>query len=257
MLSLRSRLSQLAAASETYKNGARVISPSGGSDALFAIVAAVDETILMRRLTFRSGSNRTITMVVSGRRIVGILDVAIPGFATDLALLTDPLPEDDAAVQQALTETITAFVQTNEPISVSWEKASRGGAKPTAGLSVRMLAAAWDVDLDATPMKRFLKSCKSFVPAALHYEANVLADEHGDAKALQQVAEEKAPSAETAYLALYPEQRDGPWLINISYGQQDATCVLLARDGEETGLLTCDSASLGRVVGHWQRVALH
>ena len=248
------RLTRLASKTDPYKDGRRLIASSGGEEALVAILRAIDDTILMRRLTFRAGTEHALNLIVSGRRIVGVSGVEIPGQPSDNALLTDPLSEDDDAMMEALTEPILAFVQTKGPITVASVKASRSGAIPTAGLSIRVLAQAWGVELDATPMKRFLKSCQSFVPAAVHYKADILANQHGDeATDLQTLAEERAPSAETAYLARYPEQTGGSWLINISYGVQDTRCVLLARAGEETGLLTCDSSHLGKVVGNWQR----
>ncbi|MBM7067982.1 hypothetical protein [Actibacterium sp. 188UL27-1] len=257
-IDLTARLTKLANAGETYSNGARVIARGGGEEALAAILRAIDDTILMRKLTFRSGRESSLNLVVSGRRIVGVSDVDIPGQTSDTTLLTDPLSEEDDAMMQALTETILAFVQTDGPISVLPVKASRSGGMPTAGLSIRTLADAWGVEMDATPMKRFLRACQDFVPAAVHYKADILANRHGDeATDLQTLAEERAPSAETAYLALYPEQTGGSWLINISYGLKDARCVLLARAGEETGLLTCDSSHLGKVVGNWQRATQH
>ena len=68
---LAEKLSLLAAKEDIFKDGARVISQGGVPTPLNAMLQAIDDTVLERKLAFVT-EKHTINIIAAGRRLRGI-----------------------------------------------------------------------------------------------------------------------------------------------------------------------------------------
>jgi hypothetical protein len=132
---LAARLAMLAAAGETYEDGARRLAHPDG---FAAILEEIDMTVLPATLTFLNGSGE-VALHVSGRRLHGILSPA------------RAVSPDDADTIRAAAELLRDFAAAG-PLRVRADAAPTGPDDQANSVSVAALAqAAGQVDPD-TPL---------------------------------------------------------------------------------------------------------
>lgn len=155
---LRRVLQSLAKGPENTGTGERLISASGGAEALRAILREIDETVLPRRLTFSGGPNVRCVCDVAERRIIGI---DAEGTASASALSTE-----DAA---DLAARIASFCKAAATVHVRRDLIGQGDPAGATGISLSDLSPHLTKELalpvDPVPVEMALAESESYALA--------------------------------------------------------------------------------------------
>jgi hypothetical protein len=251
---LAQKLSALAGKDDTFRNGARIISQGGVPNPMNAMLKAVDETMLERKLAFVTGKH-TINIIAAGRRLRGIAS-ASPS-AGDISHLVgksiareEPDLVDDAYA--FLSDTIGNAASLSVH-SLPSEPLGKGGEP---GISAFGLADLWQVDMDETPlppMERFLRVNSASISAMLHVNNGEVVADHGDIDALSDIWNTQVTAFIEAQSKL-PRQSDGPQLICLDGALEDGSATAVAIAGDEVALLVYEPAQLGTLHSTWQSI---
>jgi hypothetical protein len=144
---LRDKLSKLA--DEETAAGARRLDEG---DRARAILTEIDETILARRLSFRSGDGGTLVLEVANRRLLGLAEVPEKLVAPeDRAGLLAPLPPDDDDALAAVAAALRGFAASPGALTVSAAPLGRAVGSGSRGRSAAALARTLGIDLYDRP----------------------------------------------------------------------------------------------------------
>lgn len=141
---LRDKLARLASDAEEVAGGARRLSGGPGGDLLAAILVEIDETILARRLTFRTDDGRHLTAEVANRRLLRLTDLP----SGDPAL-SEPLGPESDPVLPSLIDALRTFAAGQTAISVETGPLPQRGQPDVLGRSAAALAEAAGIELYA------------------------------------------------------------------------------------------------------------
>lgn len=145
-LPILSRLRALQAESRHAPDGARIIASQSDAAPLAAMMRELNETMLGRALTFTSGTGARLTLEVSGRRVLRLMDASgLAGVDSCLAAetLEDEQKDDLLTLLQALASQKAELRVSSGPLGRSVEGLS-------VGLPVALLADLLLVDLNPT-----------------------------------------------------------------------------------------------------------
>ncbi|WP_333815852.1 hypothetical protein [Tabrizicola sp.] len=143
-LPILSRLRSLQATSSFAPGGARVIAAADDRNPLAQLLRAVNETMLGRSLQFDSASGPSLTLDVSGRRVLRMTSaIGLPGAESCLGIetLEDEHKDDLIKLLQAIAAPRHELRVTSGPIG-------RGGEQVSVGLPVALLADLLLIDLN-------------------------------------------------------------------------------------------------------------
>lgn len=145
-LPIVARLQSLQATSRILPGGARVIAEPTDRNPLAQLLRAANETMLGRSLRFDSSAGPSLTLDVSGRRVLRLTDAqGLPGADSCLGLeaLEDEHKDDLIKLLQAVAAPRHELRVTSGPIG-------RGGEEVSVGLPVALLADLVLIELNAT-----------------------------------------------------------------------------------------------------------
>lgn len=143
---LRDKLARLASGDDAVVDGARRLFARPGEDLVAAILVEIDETILARRLTFRTEDGRHLTAEVANRRLLRLTD--LPAGIGDPAL-SEPLGPESDPVLPSIIAALRTFAAGEEAISVETGPLPQRGQPDVLGRSAAALAAAAGIALYA------------------------------------------------------------------------------------------------------------
>lgn len=143
-LPIISRLQSLQMTARIVPGGARVIAEVSDSSPLTALLSEVNETMLGRSLTFQSGSGSSLTLEVSGRRVLRL--TAVQGIDEAESCLAAPALEDEH--KDALIKLLQTVAAPRQELRVITSGVGREGEGVSVGLPVALLADLLLVDLN-------------------------------------------------------------------------------------------------------------
>lgn len=144
-LPILSRLQSLQATSRIVPGGGRVIAETTDRNPLAQLLRAANETMLGRSLRFESSAGPSLTLDVSGRRVLRLTHAqGLPGADSCLGLeaLEDENKDDLIKLLQAVAAPRHELRLTSGPIG-------RGGEQVSVGLPVALLADLVLIELNA------------------------------------------------------------------------------------------------------------
>lgn len=145
-LPIIARLQSLQATSRIVPGGGRVIAEPTDRNPVAHLLRAANETMLGRSLRFDSSAGPSLTLDVSGRRVLRLTDAqGLPGADSCLGLeaLEDEHKDDLIKLLQAVAAPRHELRVTTGPIG-------RGGEQVSVGLPVALLADLLLIELNAT-----------------------------------------------------------------------------------------------------------
>lgn len=161
-LPILARLQSLQATSRIVPGGGRVIAEVTDRNPLAQLLRAANETMLGRSLRFDSSAGPSLTLDVSGRRVLRLTDAqGLPGAESCLGLeaLEDEHKDDLIKLLQAVAAPRHELRVTSGPIG-------RGGEAVSVGLPVALLADLVLIELNATgPDDEPVQAAEVVVPA--------------------------------------------------------------------------------------------
>lgn len=143
-LPIIARLHALQTAANLAPDGARVIAANSDHNPLAALLCEINETVLGRTLTFASGSGSSLSLEVSGRRILRVTAASgLPGAETVLA--TEALDDEH---KDSLITLLQAAAEPQHELRVQALPMTRVVDGVSVGLPVALLADLLLVDLN-------------------------------------------------------------------------------------------------------------
>ncbi|RYI34640.1 MAG: hypothetical protein EON48_01770 [Acetobacteraceae bacterium] len=147
-LPILSRLRSLQTTSSFASGGARIIADESDRNPLAQLLRTVNETIIGRSLQFDSASGPSLTLDVSGRRVLR-LSAAIGLDGADSCLGVETLEDEH---KDDLIKLLQALAAPRHELRVTSGPIGRGGEQVSVGLPVALLADLLLIDLnDAGP----------------------------------------------------------------------------------------------------------
>lgn len=138
------RLRSLQAASRFGATGGRIIAQPGDRNPLAQLLRAANETMLGRSLQFDSDSGASLTLDVSGRRILRLTAaIGLPGAETCLGV---EVLEDEH--KDNLIKLLQGIAAPRQQLRVTSGPIGRGGEEVSVGLPVALLADLVLIDLN-------------------------------------------------------------------------------------------------------------
>ncbi|MEM0934689.1 MAG: hypothetical protein AAF646_03760 [Pseudomonadota bacterium] len=150
------KLGALSEATARFGVNGRVISENGLPSPVQAVLTEIGETVLAQDLTFHFGESGSLTLVVSGHRVLALRDVQgllMPSVAAQL--VGKPLSPTPDPVQRAFLSLLMQIDLLTDPVEVASETGAPFAAPPGAGLGVERLAALVGVTYPVVPPSQF------------------------------------------------------------------------------------------------------
>ncbi len=145
-LPILARLQSLQATSRIVPGGGRVIAEVTDRNPLAQLLRAANETMLGRSLRFDSSAGPSLTLDVSGRRVLRLTDAqGLPGAESCLGL--EALEDEH---KDALIKLLQAVAAPRHELRVTSGPIGRGGEEVSVGLPVALLADLVLIELNAT-----------------------------------------------------------------------------------------------------------
>jgi hypothetical protein len=143
-LPILSRLRSLQATSGFASGGARIIADENDRNPLAQLLRTVNETMIGRSLQFDSSSGPSLTLDVSGRRVLR-LSAAIGLAGADTCLGVETLEDEH---KDELIKLLQALAVPRHELRVTSGPIGRGGEQISVGLPVALLADLLLIDLN-------------------------------------------------------------------------------------------------------------
>lgn len=145
-LPILARLRSLQATSRIAPGGARVIAEANDPNPLAQLLRAANETMLGRSLQFDSSGGPSLTLDVSGRRVLRLTSaIGLPD--ADACLGVEVLEDEH---KDSLIKLLQAIAAPRHELRVTVGPIGRGGEEVSVGLPVALLADLVLVDLNET-----------------------------------------------------------------------------------------------------------
>lgn len=248
------KLQALVSDADVYADGARVISQGGTPPPLIAILQAVDDTVLDRKLVFGAGDT-TISLVASGRRLRGLLDMAPMSTAAQPLLGLTISREDPDGIAALRDLLVTAFANATH-LTLRSLPAERFGSGGERGVTASGLETLWQVDHEqqpkapTAPLERFLAENAGAVSSFIYLSNGAIAASQGDTAALQMIWDTQVE----AYLAAEQKlanPQSGDRLICLEGALDDDSAAALAFAGNDVALLAYAPDHTGALHASW------
>lgn len=249
-------LAQLADPAPVYVGAARVIWTQGAGDALAAILAQVDISMLARCLVVDFGS-AVVRLAVAGRRLRGV--IAVDGLPQGLALpVGQVLDGDDTAGARLIGGALGQLAQTSRQITVQSLPAPAFGHPGQAGLGAAALAALWAEpaaphQVTQSPMARFLAAIEGALHGAVVFSGQTITLRHGQTAAIEALWQDQF-AAVRQRLAAGQNTANQPLLVCLDRpaGNDQATAIAIA--GAEAAVLAYDGDQITKVLASWRAI---
>lgn len=253
---LSQKLKALGDKDSTFVDGARVISDGETPTPMQAILFAIDESVLDRKLTFRVGK-AYVTVVVAGRRLQGLIK-ASGHLEGALKVMGKILSHDDTDLMDAIAGIMRQLVDQGSQVTVTSEETQKLGTQSDAGVGVNLLADSWGIEMSSeppTPMAQFIINCGASVNASLVIAQGKIVRAKGD-KAIQDrlehIANDQWNNFNEALGALRKTDAAEPALVCLNGGLNEDTSVAVARNDEELSVFVFNSDQLTTVYSKWR-----
>jgi hypothetical protein len=253
---LSQKLTELAAKKSDFTDGNRVISDGAKPAPMQAILHAIDETVLDRKLTFRAGASYA-TVVVAGRRLQG-LTKASGNLDGALKVMGKVLSHDDSDLMTSIAAIMQQLVDQGGPVTVQSEDTQKLGTQSDAGVGVNTLADTWAVEMSSepqTPMSQFIINCGASVNASLVIAQGKIVRAKGDKDIqgrLEHIANDQWGDFNSALGALRKANAEEPALVCLNGGLNDDTSLAVARNDDELSVFVFNSDQLSAVYSKWR-----
>ncbi len=254
LTALAQKLASLHSSEDRFENGARVISQGGVPSGMNAVLRAIDDTVLERRLEVMTGSH-IVTLVAAGRRLRGIAGV-VPPKGKSARLVGEVLSRDDKKMLATAGALLSELFMPAPRLTLRSLPAESFGASGDRGVTITELAATWQIDMDEEalpPLQRFLQSNATHLQAYLHVNSGEIVGSEGDVSGLQTMLDEQL-DAFLATRAKLSGHAEGPQLLSLEGGLPGSKTVALAQSEDDVVLLVYDAAALGQIHASWQAV---
>ena len=281
---LLKRITRIADAGTTYKQGRRVLTEGGSTAILPALLQEIDETILARELTFYSDTGNSITLVAKGRRLWRICAAnpknMIPKGAELLAVNLSDSNQDE---MRALAKLMHKFAETAKTLSVSIAETEPDSDYSAMGLSVRILRETWGVsaevsaevstglaavsaqddkpkDAAAKPegpasLQDFVDGLSNAILASVVMAEDALVSSSGSdkqTKLLQDLIKEHLEAMDAEFKKL--RKKASPKSL-ITVNRDDKYFIISARLENQAALIVCKPEKMPDIVSAWQQSA--
>ena len=254
LTALAQKLASLHSSDDQFEHGARVIAQGGSPSGMAALIRAIDDTVLERRLEIMTGTH-IVTVVAAGRRLRGIASV-VPPKTKSARLVGEPLSRDDNKTLVAAGELLASLLGPAPRLTLRSLPAETFGRSGDRGVSAAMLAETWDINLDEAPLPpldRFLNSNGGAIKAYLHTRAGAVVATGGDVSALQNIHDTQLEDF-LATRGQLPGHAEGPQLMSVEGVLGKEQAVALAQTDDDVVLLVYDPAALGQIYASWQAI---
>ena len=251
---LAQKISALVAGDQVFDAGARVISEGGDPAPLNAILAAIDDTILERRLAFAIDTS-TVHLVAAGRRLRGIVSVAPKTPTADL-VLGKTLSREEPDVVQATHDLLRTVCGEAKRVTVKnlpTEPFGKGGER---GISASGLTELWQVEEDTAPkvpMTQFLTKNANAMSATMHVNDGNIVGISGDFETLQTIWNTQVLDFRKAHKR-HLDGSDGPQLICLEGALKDGAAAALAVEGDDVALFAYHPDQLETMLDSWRAI---
>lgn len=154
------KLGALASTDTRFGGHGRIISEGGVPSPMEAMLTEIGETVLAQDLTFYFGDTGSLTLIVSGHRVLAVRDVqglVMPNVAAQL--VGKPISATADGTQRALMALLMQIDLLREPVETRSATGAPFDAPPGTGLSAEKLAGLLGVSYPVTPptaLQRFL-----------------------------------------------------------------------------------------------------
>jgi len=254
LTALAEKLDALRASDDVFEHGARVISQGGVPSGMNALIRAIDETVLERKLEIMTGTH-LISLIAAGRRLRGISGV-VPAKGKSARLVGEAMSRENTKNLDAAFGLLSDLVGPAPKLTLRSLPAEPFGRSGERGVTARELAEFWQVDLDEKPlpqMTRFLVGNEGAIAAHLHVVNGEIESTEGDVTVLHDVWETQV-STFLQTLDTLPGRADGPQLITLDGALEDGKTVALGLAGDDVALLIYDPGALGALHASWQAI---
>ncbi|MEJ6402971.1 hypothetical protein [Yoonia sp. 2307UL14-13] len=255
LTALSTKLAALVAEDDVFTDdGARVISQAGEPAPLAAILREVDDTVLERTLVFGMGE-ADVHIVVAGRRLRGIVDVAgdAPGIE---AVVGEVLSREEPETVQAVGSLLASMGEAAGRITVRSTPTRPIGSSGDAGISASGLADLWIVDMDATPapaIDRFLTANAEAMLGVLTVTGGKVGNGTGDAAPLQAIWAGQVNDFRARH-DKFRQGDDGPVIICLDNAIDGKIGVALALQGDDACLFSYAPDDLPAILSSWAAI---
>lgn len=253
---LSEKLKALGEKDSAFIEGARIISDGETPGPIQAILFAIDETVLDRKLTFRVASSY-VTVVVAGRRLQGLIK-ASGDLDGALKVMGKILSHDDTDLMQAVAGIMRQLVGQGGQVTVASEPTQKLGTQSDAGVGTHVLSESWGVEMSIvapTPMAQFIISCGASVNASLVIAQGKIVRAKGDRAIqdrLEHIANDQWTQFNDALMKLRKADDMEPALVCLNGGLTDDTSLAVARTNDELSVFVFDSDQLTAVYSKWR-----
>mgnify|MGYP001028642176 FL=1 len=251
---LAQKLNALATNDDVFDHGARVISQGGVPAPLNALLDAIDETVLERRLAFAAG-DAVVSLIAAGRRLRGLVAVS-PANDTASALIGVPLSREEPDLLDAAFAVLTGTLGAATQLTVRSLPSEPFGTSGERGVAATGLAEIWQVSMHETPlspMAQFLQANQAALSAILHVSAGDVLTSQGDISELQSIWDTQVEAFLQSQESL-PSHKDGPQLICLEGALENDGSAALALSDEDVALLVYDPAQLSALQSSWRAI---
>ncbi len=278
---LLKRITRIADAGTTYKQGRRVLAEGSNAAILPALLQEIDETILARELTFHSDTGNSITLVAKGRRLWRVCAAKPKNLIPKgIDLIAVNLSDSDEDEMRALAKLMHKFAETAKSLSVSIAKTEPDSDYSAMGLSVRILRDTWGVsaevstgvsadaaatdddpkDAAATPggpasLQEFVDGLSNEILASVVMADDTLISSSGSdkqIKLLQDLIKEHLGTMDAEFKKL--RNKASPQSL-IILNRDNKYFIISARMKNQTALIVCKHEKMPHIVTVWQQSA--
>ena len=248
------KLAQISDDSESYEHGARIISQGGMPSGMSALIRAIEDTVLERKLEIMTGTH-LISLIASGRRLRGISQV-VPAKGNSAKLVGKPLSRDDENTLDSVFALLSELVGSSVRLSLRSLPPEPFGKAGEYGVQATELAEIWQVDMDEEPLpavERFLRINESAFAAYLHANGSEVVSQDGDIGALQTIWDSQVEDF-LAQRENLPGHADGPQLLTLNGALGEGQAVALGLTDDALILMIHEAEAAPSLHASWQAI---
>lgn len=282
LTTLSEKLRQLAGAEDDlFADGMRLILANGERPPLAAILDAIDDTVLERRLHLEI-DGKSIDLIAAGRRLRGIA-AADEASGDDMAVIGQSLSREDPEMLSSVGQMLARRCTGARRIALRSLPAEPFGDGGERGVGARRLFELWEAEIaaaepgaadsasdtapaddasdgasdatDGSLIVQFLAKCAPASQASLYFVDDEIVTETGAkaaaSAALQEIADTQLGAFREAHQR-FTAPDAGPLMTCLTGVLADDTAVILVSDAEELALLVSDPGDLGALMDSWR-----
>lgn len=250
---LKQKLTSLSRQSDRFEDGARIVSKAGLPTPLQAILKEIDETVLGRDVTFDFGNSGSITLVVTGRRLLGVRAIdglAMPGIVEQI--VGNSISGDDDPTLRALKGVLLQLDLLSATIATTSVASEVFGNQSDAGITVEKLATGLSVEYPFTmpsKLQQFASLVEPSIIASIFSSTDGEQIENGDDEPVEWI-EANWDMLTGTFAGDAPRPRIAT--IGQNSGENRFACV--AADAESVLVLLHSPDQIGRILSRWHQI---